>query len=300
MGNSVILWSLVTAVMASAACSTGSNSPATTGTGGTTGSGTGGTTASGSGGTTASGSGGTTAGTDGGGTGTGGTVATTDGGTAGPSVCDGAGTRILTVDQVFIDNFEEAALLTGWSSFNDVKAAPDSFKIAQQAGGAVSTAHSGHYAGTGATPPAMGGYGVGTVFNLAIDNTAKIYCVDISAFDGVTFWAKANQAATATNTNKITVNFVIPATNAVSVGGDCPDASMKCYNHPRSPVSLTMDWAQYSVTFAQATGGSAKVMNRIQELAFLGIDPDWDYSIDEIQFYKGTPPTTAVPMPTMP
>jgi hypothetical protein len=29
-------------------------------------------------------------------------------------------------------------------------------------------------------------------------------------------------------------------------------------------------------------------------LAFLGLDANWDYSIDEIQLYKGAPPTGPV------
>jgi hypothetical protein len=129
---------------------------------------------------------------------------------------------------------------------------------------------------------------------MAIDKTRGIYCVDISLFDGVTFWAKANTTSTASNTHKLSVNFVLPETNAVSVGGDCPDASTKCYDHPRTTVTLTTDWAQYTVAFAEASGGSATVGNRIQELAFLGLDANWDYSIDEIQLYKGAPPTGPV------
>jgi hypothetical protein len=212
-----------------------------------------------------------------------------------PSVCDGTGTRVLTADNGKIDNFEGATLDPSWSTFSDVAAAPNSAKMMIQAGGAVGTAHAGHYAGKGAITTAMGGYGVGAVFNIAIDKSHNVYCVDISLFDGVTFWAKANQPVSATNSNKLGVDFVLPETNAASVGGDCPDASMKCYNHPRKTVALTNNWAQYAVTFAEATNGSSTVMNRLQQLAFLSADSNWDYSIDEIQLYKGTPPAGAVP-----
>ncbi|MEA2700704.1 MAG: hypothetical protein QOI66_4975 [Myxococcales bacterium] len=255
--------------------------------------------ASGTGGATSTGgtggtSGGGGAGADADGGGTGGIIAIADGGNTGPSVCDGTGTRILTADKTKVDNFEGAALDPGWSTFSDVVSRPNVAKMIIQSGGAVGTAHAGHYAGMGARTPAMGGYGVGAVFNLAIDKTRGIYCVDISLFDGVTFWAKANRASGPSKTNKLSVNFVLPETNALSVGGDCPDASMKCYDHPRTTVILTTDWAQYTVTFAEASGGSATVANRIQELAFLGLDSDWDYWIDEIQLYKGTPPTGPV------
>jgi hypothetical protein len=134
---------------------------------------------------------------------------------------------------------------------------------------------------------------VGTVYNTAIDPAARIYCVDVSMFDGVSFWAKAAVAG-----SKVSLNFVLPETNAQSTdamgrpnGGDCV---MNCYNHPRVTVTLSADWAQYAVKFSDAAGGSAMVGNRIQELAWLSPDSNWDFSIDEISFYKGTPPAAAV------
>jgi hypothetical protein len=222
---------------------------------------------------------------------------TTSGTTTYPAqtgVCKGAGTRALTTSKAdaFIDDFEEAMISPGWSSFNDVTPA-NSFLITQVAGGAVNTAHSGNYMGTGAKTTAMGGYGVGAVYNTAIDPTHGIYCVDVSVFTGVSFWAKA-----ATAGSMVSLNFVLPNTNAASAndagvptGGDC---TTNCYNHPRISFTLTADWAQYTAPFAAATGGSAKVENVIQELAWLSPDSDWNFSIDEIAFYAGTPPTGAV------
>jgi hypothetical protein len=170
---------------------------------------------------------------------------------------------------------------------------PNSFKIEQGPGGAVGTAHCGHYAGTGAKVTSAGGFGVGTVYNVAIDPAAQIYCIDVSQFDGVSFWAKA-----ATAGSQVSLNFVLPETNMQSTdamgrpnGGDCV---MSCYNHPKVVITLTADWAQYAVKFSDATGGSAKVGNRIQELAWLSPDSNWDFSIDELSFYKGAPPAGAV------
>jgi hypothetical protein len=215
------------------------------------------------------------------------------GGGGGSSVCDGAGTRALTIDDAFIDDFEEATISPGWSSFNDVKPTPNAIKILQVAGGAATTAHSGKYSGTGATIATAGGFGVGTVYNVAIAPAGGIYCIDVSAFDGVAFWAKAGTAGA-----KISLNFVIPQTNQAGTddqgrpnGGDC---KAHCFNHPKASVTLTTDWAQYTVKFADASGGSAKVTNLIQELAWLSPDSDWDFSLDEISFYKGTPPTGPV------
>lgn len=169
----------------------------------------------------------------------------------------------------------------------------DVFKIQQAPGGAAATAHCGHYAGTGAIVTSAGGFGVGTVYNVAIDPAAGIYCIDISVFDGVSFWAKA-----ATGGSNISLNFVLPETNMQSMdamgrpnGGDCV---ANCFNHPRVTLTLTSDWALYAVKFSAAAAGSAKVGSQIQELLWLSPDSNWDFSIDEISFYKGTPPTGAV------
>jgi hypothetical protein len=210
-------------------------------------------------------------------------------------VCAGNGTRPLTNTQAdaFIEDFEESAISPGWSAFNDVSPTPNTFKMLQAAGGAASTAHAGQYAGTGAKTTAMGGFGVGIVYNTAIDPTAGIYCVEVDAFTGVSFWAKAAKAG-----STISLNFVLPQTNQASTtdagvanGGDC---QTNCYNHPRVTFTLTTSWAQYSAPFASASGGSAKVGTVIQELAWLSPDANWDFTLDEIAFYSGTPPAGAV------
>jgi hypothetical protein len=92
------------------------------------------------------------------------------------------------------------------------------------------------------------------------------------------------------------VAFVLPSTNATSGnpslgGGDCV---VNCYNHPRKRVAPTGSWAQFAIPFADAAGGSAKVKNVIQEIAWLSPDSRWDFSLDEITFYKGTPPPGAI------
>jgi hypothetical protein len=292
--QNTMLMSLLVAGVAAAGCSSGSDAPNTTG--GAGGSSTGSSGSTGTAGQT-SGTAGTSMAGAGGSTGTAGTSGTAGSGGGGneTGVCAGKGTRPPSMVEAKVDDFEGAMISPGWSSFNDVMPMGNSFKIAQVAGGAVGTAHSGHYAGTGAKTTAKGGYGVGTVYNVAIDKTAGIYCIDISAFDGVTFWAKATTAG-----SRVNLNFVLPETNAQRDGGDCggnATGTVGCYMHPYKSVSLTADWAQYSVVFADASmgtvpgGGVARVTNRIQELLWITLDADWDFSLDEIQFYKGTPPT---------
>ncbi|HSZ81594.1 MAG TPA: hypothetical protein VLA14_04895 [Polyangia bacterium] len=299
---------LAMTMVANLGCSTGTGSGAgTAGTSGTAGATTG--SAGATGGTAgATGSAGATGGTAGatsgaagtvGGTAgtTGGTAGTTVGGTAGAGlpttgVCAGTGTRALTIAQGKVDDFEADPILPGWSSFNDVQPTMNAFQIMREAGGADGTGFAGHYMGTGAKTPVMGGFGVGTIYNMAIDTMAMIYCVDITAFDGVTFWAKAG--ATASANAKVGVNFVIPSTNQAPQG-DCPTTSTTCFNHPQKSITLTTDWQQYSVAFSAAVGGTgAKVGSVLQELGWLSPDSTWDFWIDEIQLYKGTPPTTPV------
>jgi hypothetical protein len=217
------------------------------------------------------------------------------GGVPTTGVCAFTGTRVLTNSQpdAFIEDFEESALSPSWSSFNDVKPTINAFQLMQVDGGAVSTLHSGHYAGTGAETTLMGGFGVGLVFNNAIDPTEGVYCIEISAFTGVSFWARAGKAGSV-----ISLNFVLPQTNmstmndaGLSTGGDC-DAN--CYSHPRVSFTLTTSWAQYTAEFSAAGGGTATVGTVIQELGWLSPDSDWDFTLDEIAFYSGTPPPGAV------
>lgn len=206
-------------------------------------------------------------------------------------MCSSGGTKVLTntAADAFIDNFEEAAgLLPGWSSAADVAADAGTWApLGVATGGAAGTAHSGHYAGTGASQPPAG-WGVNTVFNEAINGSGQ-FCVDISAFDGVSFWGMAASAAK----GNVSLNFVIPSLNPTSAHGDCTDTT-KCYNYPRKSFTFTTTWTQYTETFAEATGGAATVGSVLQEIEFISSDSNWDFSVDEITFYKGTPPAGAI------
>jgi hypothetical protein len=207
-----------------------------------------------------------------------------------PSVCDGNATHKLTTSKAdsLVDDFQGSALSVKWSRFSDVMPVPNSFDLLQKTDdGAATTGKSGRYQGTGAKTLASGGYGVGIVFNIAVIKAQGTSCADISDFDGVSFWAKSSIDDAA-----FEVNFVVPATNAVADGGDCTSG---CYNHPRTGVQLSKEWKQYSVKFAEVFNGSAPIRDRVQMLAFTIADAeDWDFSLDEIAWFKGTPPTGPV------
>jgi hypothetical protein len=234
------------------------------------------------------------------------------GAATGPSVCDGLASRVLmaTPADAFIDDFEmeqmnvttmmldPTAAAPGWYGFNDITP-PNSVQMLRAAGGAATTMFSGHYAGMGAKTPVAGGYGVGVEINVGVakDLTPPQYCVDASAFTGVSFWAKA---AAVTNA-KISAGFVVPSQNQVMNNGDCPDTApaAKCNNYPQKNFVLTTDWAQYTVTFAEVTGSTgAKVVDgKVQQILFLAPTANWDFSLDEVAFYSGTAPTGPVAPP---
>lgn len=254
-------------------------------------------TSAGSGGGGIAGTGGVAT-TGGAGAGAGGQVAsagTAGTGGSGPvmpqaSVCDGNATRKLTNTKAdaLIDDFQASMLSVKWSRFSDVMPVANSFDLLQKTDdGAASTMKSGRYQGTGAKTLASGGYGVGIVYNLAVIKAQGQACADISEFDGVSFWAKAGKLNDA-----FEVSFVVPATNAVADGGDC---KASCYDHPRTAVFLTTEWKQYTVKFSEILIGSAPIKDRVQMLAFLVPDAeDWDFSLDEIAWFKGTPPSGPV------
>jgi hypothetical protein len=84
----------------------------------------------------------------------------------------------------------------------------------------------------------------------------------------------------------------VPETNPTGApGGDC---TANCYNHPSKAVTLTDQWAPYTVKFSEAIAGTAKVNGRIQELLWTTPDKDFDLHLDEIAFYKCTPPAGPV------
>ncbi len=303
--NTILVSMLVAGAAASAACSSSDaarpDGSAGTGTGGTSSGATGGTAAGATAGTSAGGSTAVAGSSSGGSSnptgGAGGTVA------AGPSVCDGTASRVLTATaaDAFIDDFEKmnadaTTASAAWYGFNDITM-PNSVQILRAPGGAAGTAFGGHYAGMGAKTPVAGGYGVGVEINVGVDKSIMQFCVDASAFQGVSFWAKA---ASSTNA-KISAGFVVPSQNQVMNGGDCPDTApaAKCNNYPQKDFTLTTEWTNYTVDFSAVTGstGAKVVGGKIQQVLWLAPTTDWDFSLDEVAFYTGTPPAGAVAPP---
>ena len=313
--NTVLVSLLIAGGAALAACGSSNSVRPTDGTAGA-----GDTTSGGGSDSTAGGAGNTTAGST---SSTAGSTSSTagstssgagagSGGAATASVCDGAGSRVLTNTpaDAFIDDFETATMNPttmmadatqaplSWYAFNDVMP-NNSIHILRTPGGAAGTAFSGHYAGTGAITPLMMGFGVGVEVNVGVDMSIQQFCVDASVFTGVSFWAKAGSATNAS----ITAGFVVPSANQVTNGGDCPDSTpaltAKCNNYPQKSITLTTDWQQYEVEWAglKSATGQTVAGNKIQQILWLAPTSNWDFSLDEVAFYNTTPPAGAVAPP---
>ena len=275
-----------------AACSSGGDDEGDAGSGGSKAG-----SSTGSAGTTVVPSGGTSAGTS---TGTAGTTpsagtAATTGGTAtggtastGPSVCDGK-TFALPAAEAFIDNFETDTRFLGWYAFSDTTP-PNMPAPERMPSGAVSTAYAGHVHATGIKSSKAMGYGAGFGFGLV--DPAKGACVDLTAFDGISFWVKGTAGAD----NTLKFQIVSPSTQPADSMpvGDCPSSASPCaFKHPAKTITLTADWKQVVIKFSElapATAYTGKVLgfNMITD------GPAYDVQIDEATFFSGTAPTGAV------
>jgi hypothetical protein len=196
----------------------------------------------------------------------------------------------------YVFDFEDPAMgatdadLTGWNFFDDGTAdATGSFEIVDDA--AAETDKSLHITGDGFTA-----WGQGT-------NTA-IGCVDVSAFSGVSFWAKA------TSTDTVLFKVEIPEQGNVNDNpneGDCtPDeaSNVFCYDHPHAALNLTEEWTQYSIPFSSLTqNGTPNPWTGVivaLQWAFEGsltTGSQHDVWLDEIAFYAGSAPAGRVREP---
>ena len=199
------------------------------------------------------------------------------GGSSTPSICDN-NIHELTADNGFVDDFETDKVFAGWYSFADTDAA-NFKKIATEAGGAAATTKAGHVSATGIKAPTAGGFGAGFGFGL---KDAAMTCAGVKAFDGVSFWAKGTSAAD----NTLRFQVVVAATQAKADGGDC---EKNCYNHPGKSITLTADWKQYTIKWADLAG-AVKVEGVILGLNWITTGPDFDVWIDEATLFAGTAP----------
>jgi hypothetical protein len=178
------------------------------------------------------------------------------------------------------------------------------FKLLRTSGAGApptaATAFFGEYMGTGANIPSIdkgASFGIGVEFNVGVAAALKQFCVDASVFTGVSFWAKVGDVKNAA----VIFDYVVPSQNVpspASVTAGAPDADCTskavgaCYNFPQKSFTLTTTWELYNLDFAAAKGSSGATVagGKIQQIEWLPQTKDWDLSIDEVQYYSGTPP----------
>jgi len=116
--------------------------------------------------------------------------------------------------------------------------------------------------------------------------------MDVSAFDGISFWARGLVGLD----GAIQLQIALPATHAAEFGGDC---TARCNDHPSQKVILGTEWRHFTVAFsdmnqagfgAPATyGGIIMAMNWVSLSA-----ANVDFWVDEVSFYSKVAPTGPV------
>jgi hypothetical protein len=209
----------------------------------------------------------------------------------GSSICDGM-TRALPLAEAYVDNVETDVRWANWYIFSDTT--PQHMPPVERAEmGALETGYSAHVAATGILPPTKKGFGAGIGFNLV--NPLMEKCLDVSAFDGISFWAKG----TSGTMNVVKFQAVAPATQPTDQmpAGDCAPMTACAFIHPAKSITLTEDWKQYAIPFSELVSAAAPFAGKILQFNIITPDEAWDIAVDEVTFYKGTAPTDPVEPP---
>ncbi len=110
-------------------------------------------------------------------------------------------------------------------------------------------------AGSGTITPEVGGYSNSGLHFSGADFPSSSWgagvgvwlsCVDASAFDGVSFWYKSDQA--------LEISISIPSTQSVMYGGTC--TATLCTNN-KIGIPATAVWTQVNLSWAEFVGGTA-------------------------------------------
>ena len=207
------------------------------------------------------------------------------------SVCDGK-TYALPLAEAYIDDFETTARFGAWYAFADTS--PPAAPFTRVAGGALLTGFAGRATATGIKSPTMQGYGAGFGFGLV--DPARGECLDVSAFDGISFWAKGSAGVDST----LKFQIVVPESEPSDAmpQGDCAPLS-GCDLHPAKTIALGAGWTHYTLPFAELTSPKfAWVSRRVLGMNFITSGPSYDVSVDELTFYVGVAPTGPVSPPS--
>jgi len=204
------------------------------------------------------------------------------------SVCD-ASTFALPPSQAYVDNFETDARMAGWYSFADTPPPSQTPFERLMTGGAVGTAWAGHVAASAVVRPSLMGFGAGFGFGLV--DPALGHCVDLSAFDGISFWIKGSVDALL----KFQVVSAQTQPADVSPPGDCPSMTSPCaFQHPSRFITLTPDWQHTSIYLGKLQPPGSYAPSKVLGFDLITDGPGYEVWIDEVSFFKGQPPLGAV------
>jgi hypothetical protein len=182
----------------------------------------------------------------------------------------------------FVEDFESS--ISGWMVYEDGTGTVEGTAYMEgptesNEGELNDGASAAHVHGTGFT-----GYGV----HLTFWNWSSA-CVDLTAFEGLHFWAKGGPGTETTLRDILHVEVLLPSVLGPEAGGDCV---VDCYDNYFTTVTLTEEWTEYSVLwsdFGQA-GWGAKVpftLNKVQALQFTTqgttAGADFDWWLDDIE-----------------
>jgi hypothetical protein len=211
------------------------------------------------------------------------------GSAGGPSICDGK-TYALPVSEGYIDDFETNERFAGWYAFSDTTP-PNLPKPARVSVGAVLTAHSGYFTASNIKGAKQMGYGAG--FGCGLVDPSKGACVDVSEFDGLSFWARGSVPDSGLKL-QIVAHESQPADSQPV--GDCPSTSSACaFRHPAKVLTVTTQWTHYVIRFADLKSSAFTWTDRrILGMNFITDGPSYTTWIDEVTFFKGPAPVGPV------
>jgi hypothetical protein len=192
------------------------------------------------------------------------------GGAPAPSACGGK----LVMPPALIADFEQG--VAGWYGYIGNTAAP----VVSTAPGADNTAQAARFSG-----------GMAKISGMYF----PMPCRDVSQFDGISFWGRSETPSA--------VRFlaVIPKTDPTVGIGDCDAATMTCSDHPGKPFTFGPDWTLYHAAWSELKqlgfGAPATFDNVINAVLWIndGAVDHFNFSIDEVAFYSGAPPTPPIP-----
>jgi hypothetical protein len=191
---------------------------------------------------------------------------------------------VITLGNGGIDDFELGA--SRWSSFQDgtgmlTGTTVNNGPTESNAGDVPGSQAAAHLHGSGFTDSGAG-----------LSYTGWIKCVDISAFTGISFWAKGGAGTGMTLADKPRVALVLPTTLPVERGGACTSG---CNDHPSAPITLTEQWKQYFVAWTllqqSGVGTPAPFTDKTVlgfNISFLGVNTgtSFDLWLDSVQLFN--------------